>query len=145
MLVSLLIVLACSSSTPDVAEAPSPEATSAKAPAGTIGGQPILPKPMVIGGIDNQAVEDNILKHREEIKACYTNQLAQTPGLRGKVLIKFSIDADGKVSRSNTRSTSLRNEAVESCINEQVAKTTFPALKTGRVAIVQYPFVFPML
>ena len=145
MLVSLVFALACTSpSTSDVTEAPSPEAVAVKAPSGTIGGQPILPKPMVMGGIDNQAVEDNILKQRESIEACYTSQLAQTPGLRGKVLIKFTIDAEGKVSRSNTRSTSLRNETVETCINEEVAKTTFPALKTGRVAIVQYPFVFPM-
>jgi outer membrane biosynthesis protein TonB len=83
------------------------------------------------------------MARKAQIVQCFENQLAHDPTLSGKVLIKFSIDASGKVSRSAMRSTSLRNDVVENCVNAEVVKAVFPPLKTGRFAIVQYPFEFP--
>ncbi len=125
------------------APAPEPANTAPVRPAGRIGGQPILPKPVVIGGIANGDVEAGVMARKAQIAQCFETQRAQDPTLSGKVLIKFSIDAEGKVSRSATRSTSLRNDVVENCVNAEVVKAVFPKLQSGRFAIVQYPFVFP--
>jgi len=150
MIVLLTIWLGCGSAPtneePEASEA-APAAASVEAappiPVGRIGGQPILPKPVVIGGIDNADVEVGVMARKAQITQCFENQRARDPTLSGKVLIKFSIDASGKVSRSATRSTSLRNARVENCVNAEVVKAVFPALQSGRFAIVQYPFVFP--
>lgn len=143
----LFAVLACGS--PPV-EAPAgtvaaPEAAPAEEapPAGKIGGEPILPKPLVIGGIDASAVEEGIAPHRDAITKCWEAALAERPHLRGKVLVKFKINRDGSVSETSTKSTSLRHPATEECVNQRVAEAKFPALATGSYAIVSYPFVFP--
>ena len=148
-MVSVIALLAACSSAPET-PAPEPAAVPAPAPveapakpAGSIGGEPILPKPVVVGGIDNHEVEEGIGKHMDAINACYQAARADSPKLRGKVLVKFTISKDGKVNGAETRSTSLRNEGAETCLNEAVAQATFPALESGKIAIVQYPFVFP--
>lgn len=150
MIVLFTIWLGCGSAptseepaAPEVPEAAAPAEVVAPLPAGRIGGQPILPKPVVIGGIANADVEAGVMARKDQIVACFETQRAQDPTLSGKVLIKFSIDAEGKVSRAATRSTSLRNDVVENCVNAEVVKAVFPKLQSGRFAIVQYPFVFP--
>ena len=150
MIVLFTIWLGCGSaptrdaaSAPDAAEAEASAEVTPATPVGRIGGQPILPKPVVIGGIDNADVEAGVMARKAQIAQCFESQRARNPALSGKVLIKFSIDASGKVSRSATRSTSLRNDMVENCVNAEVVKAEFPKLQSGRFAIVQYPFVFP--
>jgi hypothetical protein len=142
-MVSLLILLlACSSPPLEETSAPAPAAAAAVS-VGSIGGEPILPSPMIIGGIANAVVEQEIVNHMEGINGCYEAALAAKPRLAGKVLVKFQIGMDGSVANPSTRSTSLRDEATEACVNAEVAKLTFPPLERGRVAIVHYPFVFP--
>jgi hypothetical protein len=142
----LLALLACGSTPPVeappevVAEAPAP---AEEPPVGKIGGEPILPKPTVIGAIDDQAVEDGIAARRAAIVKCWEDARAERPHLRGKVLVKFHINRDGTVSETSTKSTSLRHPGAEACVNERVAEAKFPALTSGSYAIVQYPFVFP--
>jgi TonB family protein len=80
----------------------------------------------------------------DSINICYQAELPSNPGLSGKVLVKFQIGMDGGVANVSTRSTSLRNEAVETCVNAEVTKVKFPPLERGRLAIVHYPFVFPL-
>jgi hypothetical protein len=111
-------------------------------PAGIIGGEPILPKPVVVGGISNDAVEEAIAAHRDAIVACYEDERAKMPGMAGKVLIRFTIRGDGRVADVSTRSTSLRHEPTETCVEQVIAQATFPELASGHLAIVNYPFVF---
>ena len=150
MIVLLTMWLGCGSAptseeaaVPEAAEVQAPAEVAPPTPAGRIGGQPILPKPVVIGGIANADVEAGVMARKDQIAQCFDTQRAQNPTLAGKVLIKFSIDAEGRVSRSATRSTSLRNHVVENCVNAEVVQAVFPKLQSGRFAIVQYPFVFP--
>ena len=121
---------------------PTPIEPTPAAPAGMIGGEPILPKAIVLGAISTQEVVAGITPHQAAIDACYTTRAAANPELAGKVLVKFIIGRDGHVKQSSTASTSLRDEATETCVNERVREATFPALKDGDVAIVRYPFDF---
>ncbi len=109
----------------------------------SIGGEPILPKPVVLGAISTADVVAGITKQEAGIQACYASRRAVVPDLAGKVLVKFKIQRDGSVAEPSTASTSLRDPDTEACVNAEVAKATFPALKDGAVAIVRYPFVFP--
>ena len=143
MVALLLALLACSSPPAEDSIPASVPTTSAAAPMGSIGGEPILPSPMIIGGIDNAVVERSINDHMASINACFESSRADNPALAGKVLVKFNIGMDGSVANPSTRSTSLRHEATEACVNAAIAKVIFPPLERGRLAVVHYPFVFP--
>lgn len=138
MVTLLSLLLACSSTPPTEGAS-----TTEQAAAASIGGEPILSTPMIIGGIDNGVVEQGIVNHMSHINGCYESQRASNPSLAGKVLVKFQIGMDGSVANASTRSTSLRDELTEACVNAEVNKVMFPPLEGGRLAIVHYPFTFP--
>ena len=133
----MLLLVACLACNSDLAP-PAPVAPPAKQevpadppPVGRIGGAPILPDPVVLGAIDPRAVDRVIEAQGAAIARCYETGLAEAPGLAGKVLVKFSIGADGTVSRVSTKSTSLRNEEVETCLHERIARARFVDLSAG--------------
>ncbi len=143
----VLTWLACSSEpTPGPApeaEPPAQPLPEEAPPPGRIGGEPILPDPIVLGAIDPRVVDAAIARQRGAINRCYEDALPQAPGLAGQVLVKFTIAQDGSVSSASTKSTSLRNPAVEACLEAQIARARFPPLESGRLALVSYPFGFP--
>jgi len=142
MWLTLLTLLACSETPPDPAGPVEPPLVEA-APVGSIGGEPILPTPTVLGGISAGAVTTAIGERMEEIDHCYAVEREKKPDLAGKVLVRFVITKNGTVRSAATKSTSLRDEATEKCVIEQVTVARFPPLQTGEMAIVHYPFVFP--
>lgn len=118
---------------PELAEAPPP---------GRIDAEPILPRPLVLGGIGTAAVEAGIAARQAAIDSCYQQGLAADPTLRGKVLVKFTILPDGSVGRASAKATSLRHPATEECVVAQVLAATFAPLQDGSTAMVSFPFVF---
>ncbi len=150
MVISLLsLLLACSADPAEPpavqpVDVPTPDAPAADAPAadvpeaaappkGVVGGAPILDRPVVLGGIDNAAVEAALDK--EGLKSC------NTAGRPGKVLLKFRIDKGGKVVHMEQKSSTLRHEATEACLQAAVKVTTFPELERGDSALVTWPFL----
>ena len=95
------------------------------------------------GGLTAEEI-DRVVKARAGIfRACYQKELNHTPGIGGKLLIHFKIGGDGSVQAGNTQTssgTTLHNDAVESCVKNNVNRLKFPA--KGGVANVNYPFVF---
>jgi len=145
MMLSIALMFACTRSAPEVAPVSPTEVVSpeARAPQGSIQGEPILPKVVVVGGIENRIVSEVVAFQRSKIERCYEAEKEASPGLAGKVLVKFSIGQAGEVRSPTVRSTSLRNPTAEACILSVVSGIAFPPLQEGRVAIVQYPFEFP--
>ena len=121
--------------TPQPGEAPvdGPESEELPAPKGVVGGMPILERPVILGGIENAAVEAAF--DTEALKTC------NTAGRPGKVLLKFRIDKGGTVVHVEQKSTTLRHEATETCLQAAVKATAFPELERGDSAIVTWPFV----
>jgi len=137
----LAFLLACGPS--ETAAPPAPPPAPAPVPAeepvvGSIGGEPILPRPVVLGGLSTDAVVAAVEPRMADIRAC-----ARDAGRRGKVLVKIVIGKDGAVTSATTRSTTLRHPPTEDCVNTVVAEVKFPALAKGTTAIVQYPFELP--
>jgi len=95
------------------------------------------------GGLTAEEI-DRVVKARSGVfRACYQKELNHTPGIGGKLLIHFKIGGDGSVQAGNTSTSSgstLRNDAVESCVKNNVNRLKFPA--KGGIANVNYPFVF---
>lgn len=108
------------------------------APAGKIGGEPILADPVVLGGISVDAVRAGLDAQKAAITACHGADAG-----KGKVLVRFAIAADGTVASARVQSTSLRDETTETCLLGVVQGATFPPLERGDKALVTWPFLFP--
>lgn len=96
----------------------------------------------VAGGLDREVIRRVILSHRAQIRYCYEKELAQQPGLAGKLLVEFVIGADGRVTTARAAEDSMDNAAVGRCIVSRVKGWTFPKPKGGGVVVVTYPFLF---
>lgn len=85
---------------------------------------------------------NRVVKARAGIfKACYQHELNRSPGLGGKIVIHFVIGGDGVVKSAKTAGGStMRNDAVESCVTSNIMRLKFPA--KGGQANVNYPFLF---
>ncbi len=113
------------------------------------GGNGIAPKEVAVkvgeasgdfSGLSREEI-DKVMRARSGVfKACYQKELNRTPNLGGKMVVGFTIGADGSVKSTRIDGgSSLRNAEIESCIKSNVARLRFPA-KGG--AIVTYPIIF---
>ncbi len=93
------------------------------------------------GQIDKEAVAKVINSHLAEVQRCYEAALMKTPGLAGKVVLEWSISTSGKVVSSKSKSSTLKDVSVESCILRALNNWQFPPAK-GNSVIITYPFIF---
>jgi TonB family protein len=77
-----------------------------------------------------------------QIRYCYQRELTKNPGLKGRIVVKFVIAANGTVSKAYIKSSSMGSEGVESCIAGRFRRFKFPEPKGGGIVIVSYPFIF---
>ncbi len=104
---------------------------------GRVGGDPII-----LGSLDRALIDEVIKRNMNQIRYCYQRELTKKPSLAGKIVIRFTIAKDGSVSAASTKTTSMKNSAVESCIVGRFMRMQFPQPKGGGIVIVSYPFIF---
>ncbi|MES2640445.1 MAG: AgmX/PglI C-terminal domain-containing protein [Myxococcota bacterium] len=97
---------------------------------------------IVMGSLDRSQIDEVVKRGMSQIRYCYQRELTKNPALGGKVTVKFTIAGDGTVSSAVTKSSTLGNPAVESCINGRFLRFGFPAPKNAGLVIVSYPFLF---
>jgi TonB family protein len=95
----------------------------------------------VRGSLSKEVIRRVVRRHINEVKFCYEQQLNARPDLQGRVTTRFVISPTGSVQSAMVANSSLRNEAVESCIVRAVRRWTFPAPDGGGVVVVNYPFL----
>ncbi len=93
------------------------------------------------GSIDREGVAKVVNSHLQEVHACYERALLREAGLAGKVVLEWTIATSGRVVAAKTKSSTLRNSAVEACILNALKTWTFPPA-TGGSVIITYPFLF---
>jgi len=98
--------------------------------------------PVVMGSLDKEIIRRVIKENLSQIRYCYERELTKSPGLFGKVQIKFIIAATGLVSNSQVEESTMKNAKVEQCIVQKVRGWRFPKPKGGGIVIVTYPFIF---
>jgi hypothetical protein len=93
------------------------------------------------GGLTAEEINRVVKARAGVFRACYQKELNRSPGLGGKLVVKFKIDGQGVVqAASQAGGSSLSNESVTSCVTANVMRLKFPA--KGGMANVTYPFVF---
>ena len=94
------------------------------------------------GALDKALIDAVVKRNMAQIKYCYQRELTKNPSLSGKVTVKFTIAKDGSVSSAMTKSSSMANPSVESCINARFMRFQFPEPLGGGLVVVSYPFLF---
>jgi len=97
---------------------------------------------IVMGSLDKTVIQKVIQRHLNQIRYCYQRELTKDPDLAGRVVIKFVVARDGTVSSATVKSSTMGNNAVETCIAGRFMRFMFPEPAGGGIVIVSYPFVF---
>jgi hypothetical protein len=88
---------------------------------------------------DASMIRRVVRAHVNEVRFCYERSLQADPALRGRVVARFTIAADGSVAgAADTSDSSVAQPAVADCIAGAVARWRFDPLCAGEV---RYPFV----
>jgi hypothetical protein len=99
-------------------------------------------KPIVLGSLDKEIIRRVVRENQAQIKYCYEKELTTTPGLFGKITMKWVITGTGTVSQAKVEQSDMKSKAVEDCIARKIQTWRFPKPKGGGIVIVTYPFVF---
>ncbi|MGF1464622.1 MAG: TonB family protein [Sandaracinaceae bacterium] len=95
----------------------------------------------VRGGLSPEIIRRVIRRHLNEVRFCYERQLPSRPDLEGRVVVRFAIGAEGKVTSAAVGSSTLGSPPVEACVVSAVRRWAFPAPPVGGTVAVSYPFV----
>ncbi len=98
--------------------------------------------PIILGSLDPEIIRRIVREHQGQIRYCYERELTSHPGIFGKVVMKWVINGDGKVTQAQVAETQMKNSNVESCLASRIKGWVFPKPKGGGIVIVNYPFVF---
>ncbi len=85
----------------------------------------------------------NLVKaRREPVRACYERALKKHPELKGKLVIHFELDPDGKVTKAelNRERSKITAKEVVDCAIKVIKEINFPASEKGMVTEVNYPY-----
>lgn len=103
--------------------------------------EPVQEEALVEGGLDKDQIAAVINRHIGEVIYCYEKGLQVSPGLNGRVGVRFVINGGGNVSTASLASSSLNNAKVEGCVMNRLRTWKFPKPVGGVNVKVTYPFV----
>ena len=98
--------------------------------------------PVILGSLDPEIIRRIVREHAGQIKYCYEKELTRTPGIYGKIVMKWVINGEGRVNQSAVAETQMKNSNVEGCLATKIKTWVFPKPKGGGIVVVNYPFVF---
>lgn len=91
------------------------------------------------GGLDKTVIDENVKKALPAIRECIKKE--ERPVV-GKLVMKFAIGGDGKVTNTEPKESSLENITFETCVGDAIKGVQFPEpVGHGNVDVV-YPFSF---
>lgn len=96
----------------------------------------------VSGSLDAEIIRRVIRQHLGRFRLCHETALKAHPGLAGKLALKFTIDASGKVVNAVSSGDAALEQSVGKCAAATLQKLQFPAPKGGGTVIVSYPMSF---
>jgi hypothetical protein len=79
-----------------------------------------------------------------ELKGCYHQGLKKDSDMKGKVVMTWDLDAEGKVFAADVENSQLKNKSVEECLVKKFSEWHFPkhAKIQGSTSRMTYTFHF---
>ena len=102
---------------------------------------PAIGDAQVSGSLDTGAIRNIIRAHLSELRFCYQSQLQKNPQLAGKLVVKFTLGADGHITKIELAEDTLKQPEVGQCVLTRFQRWRFPATPNGEVT-VSYPITF---
>jgi cytoskeletal protein RodZ len=93
------------------------------------------------GTIDKSAAQSVTKKNFARVRACYEKQLKVNNLLQGNLTVRIVVYPDGSVNSVNFTQDTIRNQAMNSCIKNEIMGWTFPKPDGGK-AEVHVPYRF---
>jgi hypothetical protein len=90
---------------------------------------------------DKAALARFIRARLSAINLCYEGQLKRNPNLRGKIVVRFTIGSNGRMSDVEIDENQMGNDEVGSCIVAKIRAWSTPFKPAGECP-VSFPFVF---
>jgi TonB family protein len=87
------------------------------------------------------AVYEAFSKSKQKLIACYLPGKARDSKLRGKVIVKFTVNANGTVKPVSNEGSTLQDDDVIACVVRTVKTMHFTKPLEGSVTII-YPLIF---
>ena len=106
------------------------------------GGQVTHGDVAVRGSLSRQVIQRVIRQNLNAVRYCYESELVRTPGLAGRLTVRFVISPTGAVQSVAATTSTLGSSPMEGCVVRQVRRWRFPEPAGGGIVIVDYPFVF---
>jgi hypothetical protein len=98
---------------------------------------------VVMGSIDQDALEAALQAHRNEFRYCYDHELnIGHPDLAGKIRTVFTIGSSGRASQMSVVSSSIGSTSVERCVLAVIGRIQFPRPGGGVPVSVQKSFIY---
>ncbi|NUP07830.1 MAG: AgmX/PglI C-terminal domain-containing protein [Polyangiaceae bacterium] len=95
----------------------------------------------VSGRLPPEVIQRIVRQNFGRFRLCYENGLRKDPTLSGKVVVDFTIAADGSVSAASA-TTTMSDASVGSCVSKAFFGLSFPQPEGGASVKVIYPVVF---
>jgi hypothetical protein len=85
-----------------------------------------------------------VVAHRPDARACYDKALPSHPGIQGDLVIQWTIDPKGAVTKISldTSKSTITEPSVVSCVMDVIKAISFAASPGGFETNASYPFKF---
>lgn len=97
--------------------------------------------PTIDGKNAKTEISQTIAKYMGHMQNCYDQELQAKPNISGKMIAKFTIGKEGKVTKSQIQSSTMNDAQTETCIAYMVSKIPFGVPGPGSIE-VSYPLAF---
>ncbi|MCK6570761.1 AgmX/PglI C-terminal domain-containing protein [Myxococcota bacterium] len=91
------------------------------------------------GRAAEQTAQGVIRSHFSDVEACYGPVAQKDPSVAGRIVVQWTLGADGRPTAVAIVNDTLRSPAVTECIRARARTWRFPPPGTG-VSVVRYPF-----
>lgn len=110
--------------------------------AGHRDGEVEAPAPTLTGRLSKEVIQRVIRAHLGQVRYCYEKSLLHQPTLAGKVVVRFTVDAEGAVKEvADVSEPPFPAPEVPACITGHLKTWRFPKPEGGGVVVVTYPFI----
>jgi len=99
----------------------------------------------ILGGMSREEVRRVIDQHMDEITSCYEAALIEDASLMGKMAFEWRILESGKVGEVRIQNSTVKSDALHSCIKVAIKSWGFPEPRGATEVVVSYPFIFDVV
>ena len=118
------------------------ERTEGRSPVSTSDGAPIKAAGPRLGHLDPSTIDTSMEKHIDGIRQCDEGAETAEGAYAGRLLIRFVIGTNGRVSEASVVSSTRRDERLEECVVARFRNIAFPEPERGGIVAVRVPVTF---